>query len=160
VAIRSNDMTYLAFRLALEKKLVFLATPTFRKRYSSDSISRTDEWTLASLGTLDKMSTFAMPAPVRRRLRRKCTLTAHEISNIHRQRGELGPAWRFHLRSLIEPWGLWNYSLYTRRLLFARNGQRQTRRSRSPSGESRNTPPQAVVSEDLVLRKTDNATGP
>lgn len=117
VAIRSNDMTYLAFRLALEKKLIFIATPTFRKRYSPDSISRSDEWVLPSLATLDKMLTFPMPAPVRRRLRRKCTLTAHEISDLHRRRGELGPAWCFHLRSLRDPWGLFHYSLYTRRLL-------------------------------------------
>ena len=117
VTIRSNDMTYLAFRLALEKKPIFINTPTFRKRYSPDSISRTDEWALASLATLDKMLTFPMPGPVRRRLRRKRTLTAHEISDIHRRRGELGPAWRLHLRSLWDPWGLLHYSLYTRRLL-------------------------------------------
>jgi hypothetical protein len=122
VTIRSMDMTYLAFRLALEKRVMFIATPTYRKSYSPDSISLSDEWVLPALGTLEKMLSFPMPAPVRRRLRRKCTLTAHEISNVHRRRGEMGPAWRFHLRSLMEPWGLWNYALYTRRLLFVRRG--------------------------------------
>jgi hypothetical protein len=119
VSIRSNDMTYLAFRLALEKKVIFIAIPTYRKSYSADSISLSDEWVLPALATLDKMLSFPMPAPVRRRLLRKCTVTAHEISNVHRRRGELGPAWRFHLRSLREPWGFFRYALYTRRLLLA-----------------------------------------
>ncbi len=123
VTIRSNDMTYLAFRLALEKKVRFIATPTYRKSYSADSISRSDEWILPALGTLDKMLSYPMPVPVRRRLLRKCTVMAHEISNVHRRRGEFGPAWRFHLRSLRDPWGLLNYGLYTRQLLLAAKGE-------------------------------------
>lgn len=119
VSIRSIDMTYLAFRLALEKKVIFIAVPTYRKTYSADSISLSDDWVLAALATLDKMLSFPMPAPVRRRLLRKCTMSAHQISDVHRRRGELGPAWRFHLRSLREPWGFFRYALYTRRLLLA-----------------------------------------
>jgi len=125
--IRSVDMTYLAFRLALEKRVVFLDAPTYRKSYSPDSISLTDEWALPALATLEKMLTFSVPASVRRRLRRKCTITAHGISDIYRRRGEAGPAWRYHLRSLTDPWGLVNYALYTRRLLyFGEGGVRRT----------------------------------
>ena len=117
VTIRSMDMTYVGFRLALEKKVAFLETPTFEKSYSPDSISITDEWALGSLATLDKMSRLPMPSAVRRSLRRKCTRAAHELADIHRRHGDLGAAWRLHLRSMAEPWGLWNYALYTRRLL-------------------------------------------
>ena len=116
VTIRSMDMTYVGFRLALEKRVSFVAAPTFEKSYSPDSISITDEWALASLETLDMMSKLPMPPAARCRLRRKCTVTAHELSDIHRRKGELRAAWRLHLRSMAEPWGLWNYALYTRRL--------------------------------------------
>src|SRR5688572_8920048 len=72
VTIRSNDMTYLAFRLALEKRITFLGVPTYRKTYSPDSISLTPSWALPSLDTLDKMLMFPMPASVRRGIRTKC----------------------------------------------------------------------------------------
>ena len=114
--IRSIDMTYLAFLLALEKKVLFLDVPTYRKSYSPDSISLTEGWMLPTLATLDKMRGHPMPAGVRRELHRKCAAAAHEISNIYRLRGELGPAWRYHLRSLARPWGLVRYALYTRHL--------------------------------------------
>ena len=119
VTIRSNDMTYLAFRLALEKKVAFIPAPTYRKTYSADSISLTDEWNVLGLGTLETMLAFPMPAAARRRLLRKCTLMAHDISDVYRRRGELGPAWRFHLRSLRDPWGFFHYALYSRHLLRA-----------------------------------------
>jgi hypothetical protein len=122
--IRSNDMTYLAFRLALEKRVTFVAVPTYRKTYSPDSISLTPSWALPSLDTLDKMLTFPMPASVRRGIRRKCAAAAHDISNIYRERGEAAPAWRYHLRSLREPGGLLRYALYTRHLFGIRRGMR------------------------------------
>jgi hypothetical protein len=126
VTIRSIDMTYLAFRLALERRVVFSDVPTYRKTYSPDSISLTDDWALPALATLEKILTFSMPEAIRRRLRRKCTATAHQIADIYRRRGQTGLAWRYHLRSLAEPWGLLNYALYTRRLLyFGKGGVRQ-----------------------------------
>lgn len=119
VTIRSNDMTYLAFRLALEKKVIFIPDFTYRKTYSADSISLTDDWNVLGLATLDAMLRFPMPPAARRRLLRKCTLMAHDISDVYRRRGELGPAWRFHLRSLQDPWGCFHYAMYTRHLLRA-----------------------------------------
>jgi hypothetical protein len=158
VTLRSIDMTYVGFRLALEKKIAFVATPTFRKSYSADSISLTDDWALSSLATLEKMSRLSMPPDVRRSLRRKCTLTAHEISDIHRRHGELGLAWRFHLRSLIEPWGLWNYALYTRRLLFVRPGSGKRGAVDRHPAKAGARHPQPRASNAWWSRKTDDAT--
>ncbi len=129
VAIRSIDMTYVAFRVALSSKVLFLDAPTYRKTYSPDSISITEAWALPALATLEKMLAFDMPAAVRRGLRRKCSCVAHQISDIHRRRGETKLAWRFHLRSLREPRGALAYALYTRRLLLPRHGTRTGVRS-------------------------------
>jgi hypothetical protein len=65
-----------------------------------------------------------MPASARRGVRRKCAAAAHQISNIYRERGEAAPAWRYHLRSLMEPGGLMRYALYTRHLFRIRRGMR------------------------------------
>ena len=125
VTIRSNDMTYLAFRLALEKRILFVDVPTYRKSYSPDSISLTQAWALPALATLDKMLSLPMPRSARRGLRRKCAAAAHQISNIHRERGETALAWRYHLRSLAEPGGFLRYALSTRHLLGIRGGMRR-----------------------------------
>jgi hypothetical protein len=117
VTLRSIDMTYLAFRLALDKRLVFLGQPTFRKRYSADSISSTDAWMLPAADTLRKMLTFPMPASVRRKLRRKYGAALHAASDHFLRHGSPGKAWSCHLRSLMQPSGLARYGLYTRRLL-------------------------------------------
>ncbi|HEX6138752.1 MAG TPA: glycosyltransferase family A protein [Casimicrobiaceae bacterium] len=132
-AIRSNDMTYVAFRVALAGRVLFLDAPTYRKTYSPDSISLTEEWALPALDTLDRMLAFDMPRAVRRSLRRKWARAAHEISNIYRRRGEAGPAWRFHMRSMREPRGMLAYALYTRRLLFL--GRGAPARTKSPPGQ-------------------------
>lgn len=125
VTIRSNDMTYLAFRLALEKRVVFVDAPTYRKTYSPDSISLTQAWALPALATLDRMLSFPMPPTARQGVRRKCAAAAHQISNIHRERGETALAWRYHLRSLAEPGGFLRYALSTRHLLGIRVGMRR-----------------------------------
>ena len=117
VTLRTNDMTYLGVRLALERKVAFVDAPTYRKFYSADSISLTDDWVLPSLDTLEKLDALPLPARARVELRRKIARTAHEISNLYRRRGERGAAWRYHLRSLASPWGLVRYALHTRHLV-------------------------------------------
>lgn len=150
VTLRSNDMTFLAFRLALEKKVAFIATPTYRKSYSPDSISLSDDWALGSLGTLESMKTLPVPKSVRRRLRRKCTCAAHEISDIYRRRGERSLAWRYHLKSLREPWGLLHYAPYTRRLFFVRAVGGHGGADRQPTNAG--TPGASSGSKDLAVR--------
>jgi len=117
VTLRSNDMTFLAFRLALQRKVVFLDSPTYCKAYSPDSISRTEDWALPSLATLEKMLEFDVPVSIRRALQRKCAAAAHDISAIYLRRGDIRSAWRYHLHSLSIPWGLKRYLGYSRRLV-------------------------------------------
>jgi hypothetical protein len=122
VGIRSIDMTYVAFRLAREKKVAFIDIPTYRKTFSDDSISLSDDWALQAPATLKKLLEFDMPRPIRRSLRHKYACAAHHASDIHRVREELRLAWRFHLQSLADPRGFIAFALYTRRLLAGRVG--------------------------------------
>jgi hypothetical protein len=117
VAIRSIDMTYLAFRLALEKKILFLEQPTYQTTISPNSISRSEEWQLTVLVDLENMLRFPLRPAVRRELRRKYAEEAHAISDLHFRRGRSALAWRYHLRSMSRPRDALRYALYTRRLL-------------------------------------------
>jgi hypothetical protein len=117
--LKSNDMTYLAFRLALEKKIAFLDAPTYRKRYSPDSISLTAAWNLPATDTLEKMLRFEMPALVRRRIRRKLGQLQHDLSSYHLAQGDLWSSWHYHLRSLTQPSGILRYGLFTRKVIAA-----------------------------------------
>jgi glycosyltransferase involved in cell wall biosynthesis len=117
VTIRSIDMTYLAFRVALEKKVLFLEQSTYLRTFSPNSISRSEEWQLTMLEDLEKMLRFPLPPAVRRELRRKYAEEAHAISDIHYRHGRIGLAWRYHLKSLSRPRSFLNYAFYTRHLL-------------------------------------------
>jgi glycosyltransferase involved in cell wall biosynthesis len=135
VDIRSIDMTYVAFRLARERNVVFLDAPTYRKTYSDDSISLSDNWALEAPATLQKLLAFDMPASIRRSLRRKYACAEHDASDILRGRGQLRLAWRCHLRSLADPWGFFAFGLSTRHLLVRRAGERDVRTATSQADD-------------------------
>jgi hypothetical protein len=117
--LRSNDMTYLAFRLGLERKILFIDSPTYRKRYSPDSISLTAAWNLPAAETLQKMLEFEMPAMIRHKLRCKLSVTLHVLSGHYIQQGAVRLAWRPHVQSLLQPSGMLRYGLFTRKLIAA-----------------------------------------
>ena len=94
-----------------------LDQPTFRKRYSADSISLTDAWALPAVDTLRRMLTFPMPRAVRRKLRGKYGAALHAVSDHFLRHESPGKAWSYHLRSLMQPSGLARYGMYTRRLV-------------------------------------------
>jgi glycosyltransferase involved in cell wall biosynthesis len=117
--LRSNDMTYLAFRLGLERKILFIDSPTYRKRYSPDSISLTAAWNLPAAETLQKMLVFEMPPMIRHKLRCKLSSTLHVLSAHFMEQGAVRLAWRSHVQCLMQPSGVLRYGLFTRRLLAA-----------------------------------------
>ncbi|MCL4747051.1 MAG: glycosyltransferase family 2 protein [Burkholderiaceae bacterium] len=116
-SVRSLDMTFLAFRLALERKIAFVAEPTFRKNRTPGSVSASVGWMLPAAGVLERMSTFPMDPALRRALLRKLSAAHHDIAEHYRNRGDAPLAWRHHLRSVSGPSGLWRYGPYTRKLL-------------------------------------------
>ncbi len=118
-SVRSLDMTFLALRLALERKLAFIAEPTFRKNRTPGSVSASVGWMLPAAGVLERMASLPVDAALRRAIRSKLSAAHHDISEHYRKQGETSLAWRHHLRSISVPSGLWRYGLYTRRLVGA-----------------------------------------
>ena len=114
-AAQYYEWTFFAFRLALERRIIFLDIPTFRVHDSPLSLSKTLAYSTAEVHVLRRMLRFAMPARARAALREKLSRAWHGLSDFHRQRGEMQPAWTCHARSLFYPGGL-RYLSYTSRL--------------------------------------------
>lgn len=117
VTLKTNDMTYLALRLGLQKRILFLDAPTYRKSQSPDSISLSLAWSLPAADTLRKMLKFRMPARIRYKLRRKYAWAMHTRSDYHLRNGRLGQAWWCHIRSLLHPSAMLDFGLYSRKLI-------------------------------------------
>ena len=110
------EWTYLAVRLALERRIAFLDSPTFV--YSVDtpnSLSKSREHVLRQPGALQAVLRMALPRDVRQALRRKYVAALHGASVKDLERGRRAGAWKWHLRTLLHPYG-WRYLTYTRHL--------------------------------------------
>ena len=114
---RYLEWTYLAYRLALTKRIAFIDEPTYRIHESSDSVSKSEAYRRAGPEVLKKILSFQMDADVRRALQRKYVNILHSLSDYYRERGWYRLAWTYHIRSLAHPMGFFRYLAYTRKLL-------------------------------------------
>jgi glycosyltransferase involved in cell wall biosynthesis len=120
---RFLECTYLAIRIALTRRLLFLDEPTVvwhAGRPGSQSWSRPHR--LGQADALRPILDLPLPAAFRAGILRKFTEACHAVADLHLQERDLGEAWRWHLRSLRGSGG-WRYLFYTRRLLAALAGK-------------------------------------
>lgn len=117
-AVRSMDVTYIAFRLLAEGKTVaFLDEPTFRYFCHPDSTSKQDFYNLPAAAALRAMMRLPVPRSVRRGLAGKYRRAMHDVASYHLREGRLPEAWVAHLRSMAGPRELLRYAAFTRKLL-------------------------------------------
>ena len=110
------EWTYLAVRLALERRMAFLDAPTFVYNADTpDSLSKSREHVLRQPGALQAVLRMALPPDVRRVLRRKYVAALHGASVKDLEQGRKADAWKWHLRTLFHVYG-WRYLAYTRHL--------------------------------------------
>ncbi len=115
---RSMELTYMALKLALSRRLHFLNVPTFRwYRDTPESLSETRDYQQGEPEAIRRMLALNPPATIRRRLAQKYAASLHHLSNSERREGHYWAAWRYHLRSLAaSPYGI-RYLSYTRHLV-------------------------------------------
>lgn len=113
------EWTYVAFRLALDVKFRFVDGFGYRINSTEGSLSKGDAYAAGTVETLTRMLAHPAPPDILARLRNKRVDTWHNLSVRKLQRGELGPAWRYHWRCLGTRYGL-RYLSYTRHLLAGR----------------------------------------
>jgi len=114
---RYMEWTALAFRMVTDGlNVVFLNDLTYRIADTPGSLSKTLAYAREAPNTLRRMLDTPLPADAKRIWERKYSAALHGLSDHYRLHGELGPAWKAHIRSLLRPGGI-NYALYTRHLL-------------------------------------------
>ena len=117
-AIRSMDLTYIAFRLLAEGKVVeFVDDWTFRYFYYSDSTSKQDWYNLPTAEAIRAMMDLPVPRWVRRGLARKYRRAMHDVASYHYVRGQMRDAWLAHLQSLGGLPEFFHFAPFTGRLL-------------------------------------------
>ena len=114
---RSMELTYMAVKLALSRKLRFIDTPTYRwDRDAPEPLSMSKYYLEGAPDGIGRMMALKPPARIKRRLARKYVSTLHSLSDWERTDGNHHAAWRYHLRSLLSPYGM-KYLSYTRHLV-------------------------------------------
>jgi glycosyltransferase involved in cell wall biosynthesis len=110
------EMTYMAMKLALSRKLAFVDIPTYRLYFDSpESLSATDDYLRSEPEALRQCLALNPPTRIKRRLAQKYTSSLHHMSDLQRENGNYAAAWRYHVTSLLSPYGL-RHLFYTRRL--------------------------------------------
>ena len=117
---RYLEWTYLAFLLALTKRIAFVQEPTYRIHDSPGSVSKSEAYRRAGPEVLKAMLAFEIDPAIRRAMRLKYVDVLHALSDHYRKSGEMGFAWAYHVRSLGAPAGFLRYLAYTRKLLLSR----------------------------------------
>ena len=115
-----HEWTLLAFRLALNNRIAFVAQPTFCVHDTPGSLSKDPEHVWCSAGAVLRMLDYDMPLALRRKVQRKLGAALHVRASRCLEQGRIAEARRWHLQSLAEPGGLARYAAFTRKLLWPR----------------------------------------
>ena len=114
---RSMELTYMAMKLTLTKSLHFIDEPTYRwHRDAPEQLSRTKQYMEGAPDGIRRMMALNPPEGIRRRLERKYAASLHSLSDWERTEGNYRAAWRYHLKSLLSPYGA-KYLAYSRHLV-------------------------------------------
>jgi glycosyltransferase involved in cell wall biosynthesis len=114
---RSMELTYMAMKLALTRKLRFVDAPTYCwHRDAPEQLSGSKYYMEGAPDGIGRMMRLNPPARIKRRLARKYAAALHYLSDRERTEGNYGAAWQYHLKSLLSVHGI-KYLAYTRFLL-------------------------------------------
>jgi len=114
------EWTYLAAHIALERRVRFVAKPTFRNHLATKgSLSSSPEYTRGMPVALRTILALPLPPRIRRHFRNAYLAALHSASMLELSERNRGAAWLYHLRSLGSLRGL-RYLSYTRHLLAPR----------------------------------------
>jgi glycosyltransferase involved in cell wall biosynthesis len=114
-----HEWTHLAFRLALGRRLAFIADMTYLIHDTPGSASKSADHELATAAVLDAVLRLDLDAATRRLVRRNYGRALHVRAEHALGAGEIGKAWSYHVASLRQPGGLGSFGLYTRKLLWS-----------------------------------------
>ncbi|HEY6599334.1 MAG TPA: glycosyltransferase family 2 protein [Pseudomonadales bacterium] len=110
-----SEWTLLAFRLACNRKVVFIDQLAYRIHDTAGSLSKSLRFVESDAEVIKAMLRVTNRPDLRRALLRKLSGSLHDISDQMAERGMYRKAWRYHLSSLRYPGG-WKHLAATRKL--------------------------------------------
>ncbi|HET9251116.1 MAG TPA: glycosyltransferase family 2 protein [Candidatus Eisenbacteria bacterium] len=114
---RSMELTYMAMKLALTRKLHFIDEPTYRwHRDVPEQLSRTKHYLEGAPDGIRRMMALNPPAHIKRSLAQKYAASLHFLSDWERADGDYRAAWRYHVKSILSPYGA-RYLTYSMHLV-------------------------------------------
>lgn len=114
------EISLLAFRLSLTRKIIRIDVPTFIYRHgASDQLSAMSQHREDVPKIFAEMETMTSRSDLKAFIRAKRAGALHTCSAAAWDEGRIADAWRYHLRSLMVGGG-WRYLPYTRRLFSLR----------------------------------------
>jgi len=113
---RYYEWTFLAFKLAMTRRIEFIDVPTFRVHESPQSLSKSLGYSEAEVGALRQIRDLELPSDVKAALAAKIGHAHHALADVYLARGQRALALRHHMLSLLVP-GWTGRLAYSRRLL-------------------------------------------
>ncbi len=110
------EWTYLAFKLCVMRRVMFVDLPGHVMHDTEQSASKSNSYRLAEASVLENILRLDLPGDVLSTLRQKYGAALHESADHYRKLKQHAYAWRFHLKSMLQPGGI-RYVSYTRKLL-------------------------------------------
>lgn len=106
--LRHLEWTSVAIRIALDRSIYFLDSerPHFLIGDSPDSLSKSCHYLLGMEQALDRLLKLPLPPAVRRGFMQKKMSLRHDIADYFRIEGDLGKAWKHHIRTFYHHQGL------------------------------------------------------
>lgn len=114
--IKYFEWTVLAYKLAINRRMVFIAHPGYRINDSENSLSKSSSYRGAEVGVIEQILKMPLPRDIQRSLKIKLGKAFHSLSEENFSQGNIGAAWKLHIKSLAQPKGS-AFLLYTRKLL-------------------------------------------
>jgi len=113
------EWTYVAFVLALEKRIAFVGRPTYRIHTETPgSLSKSRQMLLETPSVLRRILELELPVSVRPQMERKYRGALHQAADFELRDRRLVSAWKLHWKSLAYGRGL-RYLPFTRHFIRA-----------------------------------------
>lgn len=112
------EWTYIAFKLALYKKVTFVDSLCYRINVNSESLSHNEAYLLGQYAMTEKVLALSLPSWARKLFIIKRRDMEHDLAERYLSTKNHYGAWRFHVKSLCNMATFPKYLLFTRYLIF------------------------------------------
>jgi len=112
------EWSYIAFKLAVFNKVIFINTLCYSINVSTVSLSHNEAYLFGQYNMTKKVLALPLPKWAKKLLLIKVCDTEHAIAERHLKNNQRARAWLFHFKSLNQTKTFFKYIMFTRYLIF------------------------------------------